>query len=1314
MAWYPPAGLTYALLLAFGVEFTPAVTIALLISSLFVYRMPQPSFLLILWALIATFIYGLAAAFLRKQIRFDWHLRKLRDVGWFICTTVLVSALLAVLSVSSSAMTGAVPRAEVLRGIFDWWIGETIGVLTVTPFLLLFVIPGLKRFMEGQPFRLSAQRLFSPPTLSSIGQAAGIALTLYLVFGVPTLAEFHPLFLLSLPLIWIALMRGFKGISAALLALNSGVVLVPWLFRFAPVPLGELELLMIANCIVGLLMGAVVSDRKQADETLQQSEAKYRSIFNNAAEGIFQSTPEGKFLTANPAMAHILGFSSPEELIHERTDIARQSYLDPLKREEFKRLMEQQNKVSGYVYAVSCKDGSVAWVSETAQAVRDVTGRIVRYDGIFIDITERKHAEEALRASQRHYQNLAETSPVGIFYTDARGMTTYVNPRWCEISGLSAEEALGDGWLRAVHPDDRHALIAGWGDAVQEQKTSISEYRFLRPDGTIRCVVGQATLETSSDGKMVGYVGTATDITDRKQAEDALRKSEEKYRKLVDEVNDGFYMTDAAGVFTLANPALAQIYGFDTPEALLGRKFMDFIAPELLAGLGELTRSTMHTGNAPEVINGQIVRPDGTRAFIEVKAVSILQDSQIVGSQGVVRDVTDRKQAEDALRKSEEKYRSIFENIQDVYYETLFDGTVLEVSPSIEFASKGQYHREDLIGRSMYAFYADTKIRDAMISAIQKAGSVTDFEVMLKNRDNSLIPCSISAKIQFSAQGHPEKIIGSMHDISERKQKAEEIRSRTDELTTLYRLSRALADADDLENVIELVNRHAVESVHTTFACIALLEEGELVSRAVYPVRTLEYDFRIGSRQPIPSLPACQRVMEKNEPAILLAGSLQVSSAECAFLFLDFARSVCLVPLRVGGESQNQRPALGLLVLGEARDEKREPFTPEKIHLARSIGDQAASAIRRLLLIEQTGRRLQQLTALSDITRAISSTFDLHLILGLLLEHVTQQMGIDATDVLLLNPGLHTLEFSAGLGFRTKSFEKARLRLGEGYGGQAALKREIVHVSDLAEQHDNPRLEKHLADEQFVSYYGVPLIAKGEIKGVLEIFQRAQFEPDKEWLDFLGTLARQAAIAIDSVLQFDTLQRSNSELSQAYDETIEGWSYALDLRDKETEGHTRRVTEMTLKLARLFGLSETALTQVRRGALLHDIGKMGVPDGILLKPGPLTAEEWVVMKKHPTFAYEMLSPIQYLRATLDIPYCHHEKWDGTGYPRGLKGEQIPLAARIFAVVDVWDALISDRPYRPAWSEDKARQNIQAEAGTHFDPQVVKTFFLEHG
>ena len=183
----------------------------------------------------------------------------------------------------------------------------------------------------------------------------------------------------------------------------------------------------------------------------------------------------------------------------------------------------------------------------------------------------------------------------------------------------------------------------------------------------------------------------------------------------------------------------------------------------------------------------------------------------------------------------------------------------------------------------------------------------------------------------------------------------------------------------------------------------------------------------------------------------------------------------------------------------------------------------------------------------------------------------------------------------------------------------------------------------------------------------------------------------------------------NAELMRAYDATIEGWSRALDLRDKETEGHCQRVTEMTLLLARSLGVPENEMTAIRRGALLHDIGKMGVPDAILLKPGPLTEEEWEIMRRHPAYAQEMLSPIAFLRPALEIPFCHHEKWDGSGYPRGLAGESIPLSARLFAVVDVWDALRSNRPYRAGWPEEKVRAHIRALSGTHFDPQAAAAF-----
>ncbi|MDE2216812.1 MAG: PAS domain S-box protein [Planctomycetota bacterium] len=351
--------------------------------------------------------------------------------------------------------------------------------------------------------------------------------------------------------------------------------------------------------------------------------------------------------------------------------------------------------------------------------------------------------------------------------------------------------------------------------------------------------------------------------------------------------------------------------------------------------------------------------------------------------------------------------------------------------------------------------------------------------------------------------------------------------------------------------------------------------------------------------------------------------------------------------------------------------------------------------------------QLQRLAVVSNIDKAILSTLDLRVVLEAFMDRAFPQLYVDAADILLFNPYMQTLEYAVGRGFHTSAVQRTRVRLSEGCCGRAAVEHRPVFIHNLREE--SCVRSKQLPEESFVSHYVTPLVAKGQVNGVLEVFHRAPLDPDQEWLGFLETLAGQAAIAIDNAGLFEGLQHANTELVQAYDATIEGWSHALDLRDKETEGHSRRVTEMAMLMAAGMGVSKSDLIHVRRGALLHDIGKMGVPDNILFKVEPLTDEEWIIMRKHPVYAYELLSRIAYLRPALDIPYCHHEKWDGAGYPRGLKGEEIPLSARIFAVVDVWDAMRSDRPYRKGWADEKVREHIKSLVGTHFDPKVVKVF-----
>ena len=357
---------------------------------------------------------------------------------------------------------------------------------------------------------------------------------------------------------------------------------------------------------------------------------------------------------------------------------------------------------------------------------------------------------------------------------------------------------------------------------------------------------------------------------------------------------------------------------------------------------------------------------------------------------------------------------------------------------------------------------------------------------------------------------------------------------------------------------------------------------------------------------------------------------------------------------------------------------------------------------------EKLKRHNDNLAALRNIDVAINGSLDLQVTLKVLLTETLQQLHIDAACILLLAPHSQMLEYACGLGFTTDRISLASVRMGESYAGRIAMEQKSLVIGDLSSEQEISGPQALMEIEGFKAYAGFPLVAKGQIKGVLEVFHHAEVNKGEEWLIFAEMLAGQAAIAVDNAELYVNLQRSNSELLLAYDTTIEGWSRALDFRDQETEGHSRRVTALTLRIAREMGISNEKLVQIRRGSLLHDIGKLGVPDSILLKPGKLTDEEFEIMKTHTEIAFNILSPIEFLRPALDIPYCHHEKWDGSGYPRGLKGEVIPLAARIFAIVDVWDALLSNRPYRPAWPIERVRAHMHSLSGTHFDPDILKT------
>ena len=514
----------------------------------------------------------------------------------------------------------------------------------------------------------------------------------------------------------------------------------------------------------------------------------------------------------------------------------------------------------------------------------------------------------------------------------------------------------------------------------------------------------------------------------------------------------------------------------------------------------------------------------------------------------------------------------------------------------------------------------------------------------------------------------------------------------------LGRVSRALNEILDLRRLLDLICRESADVFKTQAAFLWLLEGGELVGFSGYGPGA---DRFIGLRAPIfdPHLLGA-RVARERKP-ILVNDAQNSTEADPKLTRLFDVQSMMGIPLIKGAH------VLGALMILDSENQRR--FTPLDLETASIFGGHAALAIDNAQLFEKAQLHLKHEKALREIDLAITSNRDLSETLRVVMHQVRTRLYVDACAILLLDPQAQTLEYTGGQGFRSGLVEVTRLQLGQGRAGAAARDGRIFGRAEIESPAQIPDRAEVIAGEDVRGYFIAPLIAKGELLGALEIYHRSPIVMKTEWLKFLETLAGQTAIAIDNATLFADLQRSNADLTQAYDTTLKGWSTALDLRDKETEGHTERVTEMTVRLAERMSVGPHELVQIRRGALLHDIGKMGIPDRILLKPDQLTDEEWVLMRLHPTYACQMLRPIAYLEEALDIPYCHHEKWDGTGYPRGLKAEDIPLSARIFCIVDVYDALTSDRPYRAAWPRDKALEHIRSLSGTHFDPRVVEAF-----
>ena len=814
------------------------------------------------------------------------------------------------------------------------------------------------------------------------------------------------------------------------------------------------------------------------------------------------------------------------------------------------------------------------------------------------------------------------------------------------------------------------------------------------------------------NSELIALYKTTLDITRTHDLPDLLKTIVKRAQELLDGTGGGLYLCE---------------HELKKVRCVVSYKTLKDYTGTVLA-FGEGAAGTVAATGEPLVIDdyrkwaGRAQTYEKDQPFSAVISVPMLWQGQVTGVISVLREEENEKFTVEDIRlltsmanqaaiaienarlyeqtKRLAKFNeNIIQNMAEGIVEDDADGFFTFVNPAA--INLLGYTADEIIGMHWSTLIpSEQQPIVQVIDERRRQGESDRYGLEMVRKDGKRISVQVSGSPRFDAEGRFTGTLAVFTDITERIRVEKQLRQYANHMEALLEIEKTISSTLDLDEVLNNIMTELQKVIPFDSISLQILQ-----GRSLKIIACRGFD-RPG---------AATGVLFPLDPKF---PNYRVIDEKKALAFEDVTREYPHFEEEADKyESGHIRSWLGVpliskeMVTGMIAMDRSEilPFSATEIKLAAAIAGQAALAIENARLFSESQQRLERLSSLRQIDQAITNNMDLRMTLDILLGHILSQLEVDAAAILLYRPELQNLEFVAGLGFRTQALKYTNLRLGEGHAGKAALNRRIVQVRDLTEQHTGFLRSPDFRSEEFVTYIGIPLIAKGSIIGVLEIYNRRPLSSDAEWMDFLETLAGQAAIAIDNVNLFQDLQKSNEGLIQAYDATIEGWAQALEMRDMETEGHSRRVVGLTTRLAQKMGIRGEILTHIRRGAQLHDIGKMAVPDAILQKPGKLTEEEWEIMRQHPVYAFNWLSSISYLRSALDIPYCHHEKWDGSGYPRGLKGQEIPMAARIFAIVDVWDALRSDRPYRKAWSKEKALSYIEEQSGIHFDPNVVEAF-----
>lgn len=762
--------------------------------------------------------------------------------------------------------------------------------------------------------------------------------------------------------------------------------------------------------------------------------------------------------------------------------------------------------------------------------------------------------------------------------------------------------------------------------------------------------------------------------------------SEKRFRLLFQDAPVGFHSLDSQGNILEVNRLWCQILGY-SPEEVTGKPFLDIVAQESRDRFQRTFQEMSRQHRSSFETELELNQRDGSTLLAAVNGRVVQRPEDGANNfYCIIQNVTEQRLLAMETRQQREEYRQIIDTVPAMIFYLDPQQVVMRANQ----AAALQLHTtpSELVGKplkDLFPHYA--ALIDSGFQTILETGlSILGTKHRVNKKDGREAWISIDRLPYPGSSGRPAGVVAFINDVTDQVR-------REQDLEILVEMAAALRGLNQRNEIYQAILQGVMDNLHVEGVSLALWAQ---------PYEDLVIVDAVGRW----NLLKGQRIRNHDGMSYRAAQSgqaqltQQVSEVDSidGMPYQDDIRSAGAVPLIA------ERNTLGALWIGS-----RKPIPEEDFRLLQPVADIAAATLHRSVINELTQMRLKRVSALHYIDMAISSSFDWHVTLNVLLGQAISMLGMDAAAILTYNPQSQALTFAAGLGFTGTAIQKTNLRMGESQAGLVALKREVSFIPDLHKINDASFAQFFRSGEDFTAYVAAPLVGKGQVKGVLEVFHHNHFVPDPEWMEFFEMLAAQAAIAIDNAQLFESIQQTNSELRQAYDSLILGWSRGLELRDAESQGHANRLVDYTLRLARRLHFPEGNMLDLRRGVLLHDVGKMGIPDSILLKPGPLSEEEWEVMHRHPVYAYEMLSQIAVLKSAVEVPYCHHERWDGSGYPRGLKGEEIPLAARLFAVVDIWDALTNERPYRKAWDKQHVVDYLLDCAGKTLDPTAVQEF-----